>query len=257
MFCRQPNDFVDPALLAELVRHCGVLAVAQIPNALKALGYSPRKRDPRLRHAVASLLRTCEGEFELSAVYAHPAAVDSWGLLWRLPNGKSENSCPPDCISALIHNWARAWHPVETLVLCRRQAFGFFMPTRFRLHVPGPNSGDSTAPQDLGYATAVVLRTSVWIDLLRDDAEAALSWKSVPLYPDHDELIAASYLRRDRTRVTVAIPHVLPNRRGGRAGDESRLRWALQRLPYILDGVVEIYSLKFPTCKWPAQSPRE
>lgn len=257
MFCRPPSDFVDPALLAELIRHCGVIALAQIPSALQALGYSPRKRDPRIRHAVARLLRTCKGEFRLVAAYAHPAAVDSWGLLWRLPNYTYGDSCPPECVSALIQNWARAWHPVETLLLCRTQADGFFTPIRFPLCASEPNRDVSTTAADLGYGTAVVLRTSVWINLLRHDAEAAFGWKSLSLYPDRQNLIAASYLRRDRTVVTIEIPHILPKRRGNRAGDEHEVRRALDRWRGAGDGVVEIYSLKFPTCKWPAQIPRE
>ncbi len=182
--------FVTPSLLAGIVRKNRLACIDQLTMAIAALGFRTSDLASKVRASLRTMLAQPGTDFKSESIVAHPVAVNSWRLAWESRRERTGLRAL-QLEDEIQQDWRR--HN-------RRGCCG--MPVVYHM-VPD----DCERLFDFSeYNSAMLLRTSLWIDLLKRDPEAAKSWQRFELggfY--HRDWVGATYLNSNRRTMLVGI----------------------------------------------------
>jgi hypothetical protein len=230
------SAFVDPKLVAQIVRKSELITEEQILKALVALGLSPAGLQKKVRVALERLLRSANPEFCARSVTGHPAAIDSWQKLPYVPNSRPltwersfafEDSISENSALRLIQN-------------CERAKLRGYSSVNVILHLSRKLT-NQLVDEDPAFTTGLILRTSVWTKLLTQDAKAANSWQIIDCPPDVSTNCCAATYRNSHAE-TVLVLAVF--------GNHLAIRRSLKHMDNLANQrrwKLELYSLFFPT----------
>jgi hypothetical protein len=247
------SHFIDPLCLALIVRKAEVISLDQLPLVFNALGVSVHGLNRRVRATLDSLIKRADAPIQLLDLYAHPGAISMWGRVWTTADKKTTGGSD-GVVYAIEHNWRHITNCCPMKILCHRSKRGLLKRLKQSADASQLTSGGKSLEviDDAAAITARLLRTSVWIDLLKCAPDAARSWRVFgrPHKDPFRHLVSATYRNSSGKRVWAVFPeyYCLDKEEMNLCCDHLR---DIYKVAKRKQWIVEVYSLQFPSRPWP------